>query len=66
MEGRTVSSAVEVKDVRDLDVADAQEALVALLELSLVKDLDRDDGRVLDLAASAASSKGATMQNGKG
>lgn len=34
-----MSSAIEVEHVRHLDIDDAEEALVALLELAVIKDL---------------------------
>lgn len=40
---------VKVDGLRDGDVDDAEEALILLLELLLVEDLDREDARVLDV-----------------
>lgn len=45
-----MASEFEVEHVRDLDVDDAEEALVLSLEFTLVEDLDGDDGSFLDLA----------------
>ena len=39
-----MASELEVEDVADTDVDDAEEALVPPLELALVEDLDGDDG----------------------
>lgn len=44
----TVATQVQVEDICNTDVDDAEEALVPFLELALVEDLDGDDGRVLD------------------
>jgi hypothetical protein len=38
-----MSAEVNIQHVRDTNVDDAQEALVPLLELALVEDLDRND-----------------------
>ncbi|KAI3481094.1 hypothetical protein L1887_56668 [Cichorium endivia] len=45
---QTLSAKFEVENVGDADVDHAQEALIALLELLLVEDLDSDDGGVGD------------------
>jgi hypothetical protein len=37
---RTITTHVQVNDIANADVDDAQEALVLLLELLLIKDLD--------------------------
>lgn len=50
---QTLASELEVEDVSDADVDDTEEALVALLELLLVKDLDGDDGRIGDVDVEA-------------
>lgn len=47
---RTVAAKLEIEDVRDLNVDDAKKALVPPLELALVKDLDRNNGRVFHRA----------------
>ena len=43
-----LAAELEVYDLGDADIDNAEEALVALLELLLVEDLDGDDGRVSD------------------
>lgn len=48
MQRLTISSEVEVEGGRDGNVDHAQESLILLLELLLIKDLDRDDTAVLD------------------
>ena len=48
----TLTTAVQIDDIGDLDIDDSQESLILSLELSLVKDLHRDDGRVFDVAVS--------------
>lgn len=45
----TVPAQVEVERGRDGNVDDAEEALVLLFELLLIKDLYRDDARVFDV-----------------
>lgn len=45
-----MSSELEVEHVADFDVDHTEEALVSTLELSLVKDLNGNDGRLLDRA----------------
>lgn len=45
----TISAQVEVKSVCDWDVDNAEETLILLLEFLLIKDLDCDDARVLDV-----------------
>jgi hypothetical protein len=47
--GRTVAARVQVDYRADADVDDAEEALILLLELLLVKDLDREDALLVDL-----------------
>lgn len=47
-----MAAELEVEHVRDLDVDDAEEALVLSLEFTLVEDLNGDDGAFLDLAGS--------------
>lgn len=51
-----MSSSVEVEHIGHLDVDNSEEALVAFLEFALVKDLDGNDRRVLDLAAQVQAS----------
>lgn len=46
---RLVAAEIEVEALRDRNVDDAQEALVLFLELFLVKDLNGDDARILDI-----------------
>ena len=46
--GRTLCSKVEIDGLSNRDVDDAEEPLVLLLELFLVKDLNRYDRRVFD------------------
>lgn len=41
---RTVSSAIEIENVRHLHIDDAKEALVALLKLAVIKDLEAQKG----------------------
>ena len=41
---------LKVDHVRDPDIHDAQEALISLLELALVKNLNSNDRRVFDEA----------------
>lgn len=43
---RTVTSHLQIDDIGDTNVDNAQEALIPLLELALVEDLYRNDGRV--------------------
>lgn len=43
-----MTTEVEIKHIADTNVDNAKEALIAFLELALVKDLDGDDGGVLD------------------
>jgi hypothetical protein len=45
----TVAARVQVNDGPDADVDDAEEALVLLLELLLVEDLDREHALLVDL-----------------
>jgi hypothetical protein len=47
--GRTVAARVQVDHRADADVDDAEEALVLLLELLLVKDLDGENALLVDL-----------------
>ena len=42
-----MTTKLEVDDIADFDVDDAEETLIALLELALVEDLDGDDRRLL-------------------
>jgi hypothetical protein len=44
----TITTRVQVDDRPDTDVYDAEEALVLLLELLLVKDLDREHALLVD------------------
>ena len=46
---RTIAAEIEVHRGRDGDVDDTQEALVLLLELLLVEDLNRQDARVFNI-----------------
>lgn len=46
----TFAAELEVNVICDTDIDDTEESLVALLELFLIKDLDRNDGRVGDSA----------------
>ena len=39
----TISANIKIDDISDPDVDNAQEALILLLKLLLVKDLDRED-----------------------
>ena len=48
---RTVTTHVEVKNIADTNVDDAEEALITFLELALVKDLNGDDRRLFDHTA---------------
>ena len=43
-----MTTKLEVDDIADFDVDDAEETLIALLELALVEDLDSDHRRLLD------------------
>ena len=43
-----MTTKLEVDDIADFDVDDAEETLIALLELALVEDLDSDDRVLLD------------------
>ena len=43
-----MTTKLEVDDIADFDVDDAEETLIALLELALVEDLDCNHGGVLD------------------
>ena len=43
-----MASKLQVDDIADFDVDDAEETLIPLLELALVEDLHRNDGRFLD------------------
>lgn len=45
---RTLSTQVEIQDLRDLDVDDPEKALVLSLELLLIEDLDHNHGRIVD------------------
>lgn len=45
---RTMATELKVDHIADFDVDDTEEALVALLELALVEDLDRNDRVLLD------------------
>lgn len=51
-----MSAQFEVNDLANSDIDDTEEALVAALELALVKDLDGHHRRVLDGAAVYVSS----------
>lgn len=46
-----MTTQLKVNDIRDTNVDHTQEALVPLLELALVKDLDGNDGRIFHEAA---------------
>lgn len=50
-------SELQVEHIADADVDHAQESLIPTLELSLVENLDGDDGRVLDDAIGAQRDK---------
>jgi hypothetical protein len=56
-----MTTEVDIKDVGDTNVNDAEEALVPFLELALVENLHCDDGRVLDGAAVMSVSSLACM-----
>jgi hypothetical protein len=47
---RTVSTKVDIEYIAHANIDDTEKALIPTLELALVKDLDGDDGRVLDSA----------------
>ena len=47
---RTVTAQFQINDICDSDVHNAEEPLITLLEFALVKNLDGDDRRVLDIA----------------
>ena len=49
--GRTMTTQVEVDNIADTNIDDTKEALVPLLELPLVKDLDCNHRGVLDLTS---------------
>jgi hypothetical protein len=51
MKGLTMTSELEIEDVRDLYVDDAEEALILSLKLLLVEDLDSNHARVLHSTA---------------
>lgn len=48
--GRTMATKIEVDDIADTNVDDAEETLVPLLKLPLVKDLYSNHRGVLDVA----------------
>lgn len=48
--GHTVTAQFQINDICDSDVHNAEEPLITLLEFALVKNLDGDDRRVLDIA----------------
>ena len=48
---RTMAVEIEVKDIAHTDVDDAEEALVAFLELALVEDLNCNNRILCDIAA---------------
>ena len=48
--GRTMTAQFQINNVCDSNVHDAEEPLITLLEFALVKNLDGDNGRLLDVA----------------
>ena len=50
--GHTMTAQFQINDISDSNVHDAEKSLVTFLELSLVKDLNRNDGGFLDIAGS--------------
>jgi hypothetical protein len=51
----TVAAGIQVDDRSDADIDDAEEALVLLLELLLVEDLNRQDALLVDSPAPRVS-----------
>ena len=45
---RTMSAQFQVQDIANADVYHAQESLIPSLELPLIENLNRNDGRILD------------------
>ena len=47
-----MTAKLEIQVLRCLDIDDTEKALISSLELALVKDLNRNNGRIFDHTAS--------------
>jgi len=48
LEGHTMTTKLKIQMISYLNIDDTQEALISPLELALIEDLYRNNGRILD------------------